>query len=449
MPGRSGFDTDDTIAAIASPPGPAPRGIVRLAGPEAVPIAMAAFTPEPVPTRRPSRRCGTLQVDGLRPALPASLLIWPNARSYTGQPSVEIHMVGSPPLLQLVLAHLLSRGARLANPGEFTLRAFLSGRIDLTRAETVLGVIDATRASQVEAALKQLAGGLAGPITLLRDRLLDVVAHLEAGLDFVDEDDVDPIARASLAAELHAAAHEVADLAARLDARDRPEGRPRVVLAGPPNAGKSRLFNALVGTDHALVSPVAGTTRDYLVAPCDCEGLFVDLIDTAGAETARDDLDASAQRHRAEQIEVADLVLSCRAADDNDGIVAPTPSSPDGPIRLDIATRCDLAPAPAGRLATSAVTGTGLDALRQAIADALERPADGEAVASTSARCRGSLADAARSLADAAHALESGAGEELVAIDLRQALDDLGHVVGAVVTDDILDRIFSRFCIGK
>jgi tRNA modification GTPase len=524
------FHTDDTIAAIASPPGPAPRGIVRLAGPEAVAVALATFTTvdfTPLPPRRPVRLRGTLQVDGLRPPLPASLLVWPTSRSYAGQPSVEVHTVGAPPLLQLVLAHLIARGARLANPGEFTLRAFLSGRIDLTRAEAVLGVIDAATPAQVETALKQLAGGLAGPIARLRDRLLDVVAHLEAGLDFDDEDDVDPIAHAALAVELDAAAREVADLAARLASRDRPEGRPRVALAGPPNAGKSRLFNALVGADHALVSPVAGTTRDYLVAPCDCAGLGVDLIDTAGADAARSDLDAAAQRHRAAQVATADLVLDCRAADSGsdpasasdalppsgkelgsggDGAPArnpapgdPAPSPPVGegwgegegtpsepgrrgdaspspgredaatlphqggglgrrgdppwpsavPPRLLVATKCDLAPAPAGFLPTSATTGRGLDGLRRAIAAALDRPADGDAVAATGARCRGSLEAAARAIEGAAAALAAGAGDELVAVDLRQALDDLGAVVGAVVTDDILDRVFARFCIGK
>lgn len=445
------FGTDDTIAAIASPAGPAARGIVRLTGPRALVVAMDTFVPDDPrtdPVRQPTRLPGRLRVDGLRPELPATLLLWPGTRSYTGQPSVEVHTVGAPPLLQLVLSHLLARGARLANPGEFTLRAFLSGRIDLTRAEAVLGVIDASSAAQVQVALKQLAGGLSGPIASLRDRLLDVVAHLEAGLDFDEEDDVDPLARAALAAELHDAAQVVADLSSRLSSRDRPEGRPRVVLAGPPNAGKSRLFNALLGAERALVSPIAGTTRDYLVAPCDCEGLVVDLIDTAGAEEARDAVESAAQLRRASQIEVADLVLSCLAAD-SAPFERSKPLASGGPPRLEVATRCDLAAAPAGYLATSAVTGDGLDALRRAIAGVLERPGDGDAVASTSARCRGSLADAAVALSGAADAVESGAGDELVAVDLRQALDDLGRVVGEVVTDDILDRIFSRFCIGK
>ena len=202
-----------------------------------------------------------------------------------------------------------------AAPGEFTLRAFLSGRLDLTRAEAVLGVIDARTPAQLDAALQQLAGGLAGPIVALRDRLLDVLAHLEAGLDFVDEADVDPLGRAALAASLAEAAAEVAALADRLRGRDRPEGHPRVVLVGPPNAGKSRLFNALLGREQALVSPHAGTTRDYLAAPCDCAGLTVELIDTAGDEPATQRDRGPAQDLRSDQVAQADLLLACRSAD--------------------------------------------------------------------------------------------------------------------------------------
>ena len=227
--------------------------------------------------------------------------LWPGPRTYTGQPLAEIHATGSPPLLRQILAHCLARGARLAEPGEFTLRAFLSGRIDLTQSEAVLGVIDARSPAQLDAALRQLAGGLASPIAGLRDRLADVLAHLEANLDFAEEPDVDPLGREALADSLDEAAAEVDRLADRLRGRDRADGRPRVVLVGPPNAGKSRLFNALLGLDRAIVSPVAGTTRDYLEAPCDCDGLAVDLVDTAGLEAARGPIEGRAQAARGGQ----------------------------------------------------------------------------------------------------------------------------------------------------
>jgi tRNA modification GTPase len=440
------IDPHETFVAITSPPGPGARGIVRVSGPEAPAVSLAGFRPDrpgPWPDRA-ALRSGSLSIKGLRPSLPATIVLWPGRRTYTGQPLAEIHTVGSPPLLDLVLAHCLARGARPAEPGEFTLRAFLNGRIDLTRAEAVLGVIDARNPAQLGAALAQLAGGLATPIEALRDHLLDVLAHLEAGLDFVEEADVDPIGRAALAADLVAAAEAVADLGDRLRGRDRPDGSPRVVLAGPPNAGKSRLFNALIGGEAALVSERAGTTRDYLVAPSHCDGLLVDLVEPAGLEVADDPIGHQAQTRRSEQVARADLRLDCWPVD-----AGPEPEPPDDRPRLLVRTKADLATNVAGAgLATSAATGLGLDRLRLAIADTL-RAGDGDAPTSTSARCRDGLARAAISLRDAAATLQHGVGDELVAIDLRQSVDELGIVVGADVGDDILDRIFRRFCIGK
>ena len=444
------LDPADTIAAVASPPGFGFRGIVRVSGPGALAVALAGFVPVdgPVDPRRPGRRSGSYRLDGLRPALPASVLVWPGERSYTGQPLVEIHTVGSPPLLGLLLGACLGRGARPAEPGEFTLRAFLSGRIDLTRAEAVLGVIEARSPGQLGAALDQLAGGLGSPVAALRDRLLDVLAHLEANLDFVDEPDVDVLGRRELADDLARGSRDLSALAGRLRARDAAGGgHPRVVLVGPPNAGKSRLFNALLGRDRALVSPVAGTTRDYLSAPVVCDGLTVELVDTAGEEAAGSPVEARAQALRAEQADRADLLLVCFPA--SEGNV--DPPGPDRPS-LRVRTKCDLAP-PAGEtadIATSAETGAGLGDLRRRIAETLRARADeSDLPTTTAARCRDGLARAAEALATASDALALGAGDELVAVDLRQAIDDLGRVVGAVVNDDVLDRIFRRFCIGK
>lgn len=446
----STFDPSDTIVAVASPPGPGFRGLIRLTGPDAWSIALAKFAADdeaPLPTRA-EWRTGQLTVSGLRPTLPASIALWPGPRTYTGQPLAEIHTVGSPPLVNLVLADCLTRGARHAEPGEFTLRAFLSGRIDLTRAEAVLGVIDARSPAQLDAALQQLAGGLAGPISEARDRLLDVLAHLEANLDFAEEPDVDLLGRAALAGELERASADMAALAGRLSSRERPEGNPRVVLVGPPNAGKSRLFNALLGQARALVSPRAGTTRDYLSAPCDCDGLTVELVDTAGVEPATGSIEDQAQAFRAEQAARADLLLECRSSD----TVPAGPIAPDRP-RLLVRTKCDLASSddPTAALTTSAETGEGIKALRQAVASALRDQAavDGDLPATTGARCRESLVLASQALASASSSVLLDGGDELVAIDLRQAIDELGKVVGAVVTDDILDRIFRRFCIGK
>ncbi|RUL83084.1 tRNA modification GTPase [Tautonia sociabilis] len=443
-------DPADTIAAIASPPGPAVRGLVRLSGPRAIAIGLEVVRLDaggPPPGRRPWWSQGRIDLEGT--PLPCSITLWPGPRTYTGQPMAELHTTGSPPLLRLVLGRCLDRGARLAEPGEFTLRAFLSGRIDLTRAEAVLAVIDSTTPAQVETALRQLAGGLAGPIDRLRDRLLDTLAHLEAGLDFVDEADVDPLARRQLADALARDSAEVAALADRLRGRDLPSGRPRVVLVGPPNAGKSRLFNALAGAELALVSPVAGTTRDYLSAPISCDGLPVELIDTAGLDDADDPIEAQAQALRDAQEAGADLLLDCRPAD------APPLARPpqDHRPRLVVWTKADLSPdaaPPEDALATSAESGLGLDRLRVAIADALRRrEAEHDPAGLTSSRCRDGLARASAALGRAAEAIRLDSGDELVAVDLRDAVEELGRIIGAEIDDAILDRIFRRFCIGK
>jgi tRNA modification GTPase len=450
----SRMDPNDTIAAVASPSGPAARGIVRLSGPKAWAIALDGFQPDSdwPPPRYPEIRPGELTIDGLRPTVPAMMALWPAPRTYTGQAIAEIHVVGCLPILDRLLAQCLARGARHAEAGEFTLRAFLSGRIDLTRAEAVLGVIDAANQAQLDAALEQLAGGLSGPILSLRDHLLDLVAGLEANLDFSEEPDVDPVERAGLAAELEQSARQLADLARRLDERGRPEGYPRVVLVGPPNAGKSRLFNALLGRDRAIVSPQAGTTRDYLTGLCDCDGLTIELVDTAGIEEAIGIVEAQAQLHRSQQADRADLLLDCWPATWG---VAPESAARSGP-GIRVRTRCDEATpqddeasAP-GALSTSAVTGAGLDELRSAIARALRSgDSEGNLPAGTAARCRGSILGAGAALHSASESLLTGGGDELVAFDVRLAAEELGKVVGAVVTDDILDRIFRRFCIGK
>lgn len=442
------LDMEETIVAISSPPGPGLRGILRLSGPRAWPVVRSHFVEEKpaTPRRRTELRDGQLTIVGLRRPLRAAVAFWPMPRTYTGQDLVEIHTVGSRPLLELVLVSLLRNGARPAEPGEFTLRAYLNGRLDLSRAEAVLGVIHSQSRDQLDVALRQLAGGLTARIADLKERLLNVLAHLEAGLDFVDEHDVDPIGRAALADQLQTATGLVTEFRNQLEARGRPEGGfPRVVLVGPPNAGKSRLFNALVERGRAIVSPLPGTTRDYLHARCSFEGVAAELVDTAGVEDSRCSVELQAQSLGRAQAAGSDLLLVCVAAD-QPGFPIPLPDRPC----LRIATKCDLAPAPADLIATSAATGLGLDHLRRAVGAFLRsRSGEGDPMAGSAARCLDILSRAGRSLRSASQSLHAGTGDDLVAVDVRQAIEELGEVVGDVNSEEILDRIFSRFCIGK
>jgi tRNA modification GTPase len=400
--------------------------------------------------KTPSLVSGRLLLPALANYLPATLYLWPGSRSYTQQPTAELHTVGSPPLLEAVLAEVCRQGARLARPGEFTLRAFLAGRLDLTQAEAVLGVIDAGSEQQLKTALSQLAGGIAGPLAAVRGRLLDLLAHLEAGLDFVDED-VEFISQEELLKELSTAVEQVEHVAGQLRTRGDANSVPRVVLFGLPNAGKSSLLNALAGEEAALVSSVRGTTRDFVSRTVSWEGVELQLIDTAGVDdNTKDPIARESQITAQVQTENCDLRLWCVEADTVPD--AEVPFADSLTPELHILTKCDLLnlrqKVSNSFLSTSSRTGEGIAELRRRIAGMLSSQ-PGDSVASTAARCQESLSLAAATLRRAISAAEEQIGEEFVAAEVRAALDDLGRVLGAVYTEDILDRIFSRFCIGK
>ncbi len=477
------YDPDDTIAAIATAAGGAARGMVRVSGPATLDVVAHCFkrgkkgvrtvfdarekSPDPflttdpfVPTAIRGQLVVRLDVSAARP-LPCDLFLWPTGRSYTRQPVAEFHTLGSPPIVRAVLETVCRAGARLAEPGEFTLRAFLAGRIDLTQAEAVLGVIEAQRSDQLDAAVAQLAGNLAKPLHELRDELLMLLAELEAGLDFVEED-VEFITSAALSQRLAAAADQLRGVADQMSSRLAACAACQVVLVGPPNTGKSSLFNVLaeqfgassVKSTAAIVSDQRGTTRDYLTTVIEFEGIRCELVDTAGIETdagRESPISAAARTLAAERCETALLRVYCQ---DATTLTDESVAMPDADVI--VLTKTDLAPHllafDASAIATSSVTGQGLDDFCRAVAAKLSTvvaTSRSSCVAATADRCRDSLRLAETAVARAAEIAATDQGDELVAADVRVALAELGKVVGAVYTDDLLDRIFSKFCIGK
>jgi tRNA modification GTPase len=327
------------------------------------------------------------------------------------------------------------------------MRAFLAGKLDLTRAEAVLAVIQAGSRDELKEALTQLAGGVSRPLETLRDDLLNLLADVEAGLDFADED-LQFVEQRALLERLSKGLALITLLGKQLDGRALAHRPFRVVLAGRPNAGKSSLFNALAGRAAALVSPEEGTTRDYLVHHLDLNGIKIDLVDTAGRRKTNGTIDKQAQSLSEEQSRNADLVLLCvesgSAIDESDNNLL----GQETPPVVGVSTKCDLAAAHVGFLATSSHTGGGLDRLRILLADKARSHAR-PALAPSLSRCRHHV-DACLTHLRRGHELALfSEPPELLALELRGALDELGAMVGAVYTDDLLDRIFSRFCIGK
>ncbi|MBN9120415.1 MAG: 50S ribosome-binding GTPase [Planctomycetes bacterium] len=385
-----------------------------------------------------------LRLTDVHSPLPATLYFFAGPRSYTGQDIAELHLIGSPPLVERLVADLLAAGARPARPGEFTMRAFLAGKKDLPQAEAVQAVIEAGTDADLSAALAQLAGGVSRPLETLRDDLLNLLADVEAALDFADED-IEFVGKAETLRRVGAAIEQLEAVRGQLDDRT-VSGRPvRVALVGLPNAGKSSLFNALAG-GSALVSAIPGTTRDYLTKSLSLAGVSVELIDTAGWQAAADTIEEQAQRLGGEQTTRADVIVWC----DERGAFAEEDErrlNATGAIVLKVRTKSDLSGGGPG-LACSVLAPPGLDALRAALGDvvpSLARPA----LAPSQSRCRHHVLACLERLREARALAASDDPPELLALALRGAIDALGEMTGAVYTHDLLDRIFSRFCIGK
>lgn len=380
--------------------------------------------------------------------VPACVYVFPAGASYTGEEVVELHLPGSPLLADLVLRELLARGARLAEPGEFTARAFFSGRLDLAEAEGVAAAISAGSQRELQAAQRLFQGELTRRVKPLCDRLAELLALTEAGIDFAEEDIrfITPVELAGSAAALAESLRELLQSSVRFE---RLSHEPVVVLAGRANAGKSTLLNALCGAERVVVSPIAGTTRDAISAPLDLPRGRVLLVDIAGLDDAAPSagvIERQMHKQSLHAVMAADVVLWVRECGDH----RPPLSLPAVPA-CEVLTKIDVQPAAepprAGGVAVSAQSGAGMPLLRQRL-DSLAFGESGSAGAlAINARHVTQIETAIADLERVQHSLQ--AGDELAALELREALDALGQITGIVSPDEVLGRVFSSFCIGK
>ncbi len=497
----------DTIVAVSSPAGASARAIVRLSGPDALACADALFSPAASPIQNPkpkiqngadwSASVGSLAIPAFHVPVPCLLMVMRAPRSYTREDVVEFHVPGSPPVASAVLEAVLSRGARLARPGEFTERAFLSGRIDLAQAEAVMKLIHAAGEAESRLAMGELTGALSKRIDGVTERLTEALARVELALDF-SEEDVPTASADELAAAIDAAAREVNDLLRSAPANTAFSERPRVAIVGRANAGKSSLFNRLLDRDAAIVTPVAGTTRDTLEEETDLAEAPILLVDTAGEranskletrnsplvpkdlrgpegkeETDPDEQAIARAREERERSDLLLLVIDASApltAVDLallDRLALGSPRPPRGgegqgegrivsSSVIVVLNKTDLPICPetaqivrsrALSVDVSCATGEGLDRLRAEIRERLQR----RGVERSGQRFLLNLrqVDSLRGAAEALARAKQASGLELVADDLRAAVNHLRALTRPLDPEDLLDRIFSRFCIGK
>ena len=432
----------DTIAALATPPGRGAIGVVRVSGPRVPDIATTILGALPAP--REARFVRFHDAAGA-PIDEGLVLYFPAPHSYTGEAVLEMQGHGGPIVMHTLLSACLDAGARLAEPGEFTRRAFLEGKLDLAQAEAVADLIDASSREAARAALRSLSGEFSSAVQALHAGLVELRALIEAMLDFPEEQ-VDLVHRADAAARLGRIAATLEEIL-----RKSREGRLlrsgiHVVLAGRPNVGKSSLLNRLAGEERAIVTPIAGTTRDALREPIQIEGVPLTLVDTAGLRQPSDSIEQLGIERTQRELAQADLVLLVEEAGEPS---SQAPELASQAQRLVVYNKADLVPRfdpPAGALAVSAKTGEGLSALRAAILAAAGWTSTGESVYLARERH-------VRALEMARGHIEAAQRElprwELLAEELRLAHGALGSITGEFTTEDLLGQIFSRFCIGK
>ena len=462
IPGAPG----PVIAAVGSPPGTSSRGLVRSSG-EGLHAALAGITSGPAHSMLAGRRRGIatgrirVRLTERLIDLPALFLSMPGPSSFTGEDCVEIQLAGNPDLLHAVetavidAASAIDSAARPAGPGEFTARAFMAGRIGLLEAEGVAATIAARNDHELDAARHLCDSPLAGHSRRLTTELTDVLGLVEAGIDFTDEESVQALSTAGIRSRLTSVRSELARLRLRSGGAESAEGRPRVAIVGPPNAGKSTLFNALLGHDRSVVTDIAGTTRDSPAEACDLPHRTITLVDTAGLGESEDELAERARESTVRAIRQADLILLCIPLDNPTTFCLPEGI---GGRTLPVATRCDLGGnPPTDQIAVSSLERTGLEALKSAIEAELDQIGsariDAELVLLP--RHTNALSSAEDALGIALDTLRPDPPgtpprqPEVLAEHIRAALDAVASLDGGLDPEEVLGVVFSNFCVGK
>ena len=448
---------NETIVAISTPPGRGGIGIVRLSGPHALEIANSLLTMRNPLTHAQARFAEILDVETRAKLDEAIATYFAGPNSYTGEDLVEIAAHGAPVILDLLVRSALKQGARLARPGEFTERAFLSGRIDLTQAEAVRDLIESQTLYQARVAAGQMGGALSRRIRPAKQELVELIALLEAGIDFA-EDDVDVTPDGEITTRIQA-------VAAALEELERSFGHGRIVhsgltlaIVGRPNVGKSSLFNRLVQRERAIVTAMPGTTRDLVTETVSLGGIPLQLVDTAGLREAADEAESIGIQKSREAFADADVVMVVLEAgvpvrEDELSLIA----SLEGRRALIARNKSDLELAgepgselPLFAVNTSAITGQGIAELRESLLKMISNPAgETESGMLTSLRHHEAVTEALAALGRAGEAVSQKIPHEMLLLDLYAALRQLDGLTGETTADDILNRIFSSFCIGK
>jgi len=453
------YTLDDTIAAISTPLGEAGIGIVRLSGPEARSIVEGFFRPHHQGQELRSYRLHYGHVLDPTDSTPVDEVLVSFMRgphSYTRQDVVEINCHGGIVPLRRVLQLALAAGARLAEPGELTLRAFLNGRLDMAQAEAVLDIVRAKTDAALRVAIGQLAGHLSGKVRSLRQRMVDLLAYLEATIDFV-EDEIPP---RDLAPELAALEEELTTLLAEAQQGMIYRQGMRAAIVGRPNVGKSSLLNALLRASRAIVTPIPGTTRDTLEENCNLQGIPLTLVDTAGISTTENLVERLGVERSRQALAQADVVLlvvdgsePLQAQDWDIAHAVGTQPTLVVVNKLDLPQRVDLdgfLPR-ASQVRLSALTGVGLVDLERAVVDLVfsGRVLVSDRPLVSNPRHEALLQQAREGIRAAQATLAQGLPSDLVAIDLTEAVTALGQITGQTVTEDLLEAIFANFCVGK